>query len=69
MLQRNGDHRFPLNDSSDASPRLRRLPSGIDPKLTDSCWPFRVAARFMAGAPVTARDSVATCQPASSFIP
>lgn len=69
MLQRNGDHRFPLNDSSGASLRPRRPPSGSEPKLTAFCWPFRVAARFMAGAPVTAREGVATCRPASSFIP
>jgi hypothetical protein len=68
MLQRNVDHRSPMNFSSDASVRPGRPPSGREPKLAARCWPFPAAARFTVGSPGNARESLAACRPASSFI-
>jgi hypothetical protein len=68
MIQRNADHRSPINFSSDASLRSGRPPSGSEPKLKARCWPFPAAARFTVAGSGNVQDSGAACQPASSFI-
>jgi hypothetical protein len=67
MIQRNADHRSPMNFSSESSLRSGRQLLGSEPKRTAHCWPFPVAARFVA-ATEHALASGAARQAASSFI-